>query len=348
MTTTDITRCAILPFVAALSLSAAPKPDSQMQSVLDAHASLRPQPLETLTPEAARKQPSPADGVKALLKKQGKKDGPEKVADVDNRSIDGPAGKIKVRIYTPAGTGPFPIVVYYHGGGWVIADLDTYDATPRALANAAQAIVVSSHYRQAPEHKFPAAHEDAFAAYKWTLAHAREIKGDSNRVAVAGESAGGNMAAAVAMMARARKVQMPVHQLLIYPVADTAMDTESYRENAEAKPLSKAGMEWFAKHAITPNDKSNPLLALLRAPDLSGLPAATVITAQIDPLRSEGQAYADKLKAAGVSVSYRNYEGVTHEFFGMGAVLDKAKEAVSFAGENLRSSFTQATGRASK
>lgn len=338
----------MLPLVAALSLSAAPKPAPQMQAVLDAHASLNPKPIETLTPEAARKQPSPADGVKALLKKQDKKVTPEKVADVDNRTIDGPEGKNKVRIYTPDGPGPFPVIVYYHGGGWVIADLDTYDATPRALANAAQAIVVSSHYRQAPEHKFPAAHEDAFAAYKWTLAHAREINGDSNRVAVAGESAGGNMAAAVSMMARAQKVQMPVHQLLIYPVADTAMDTESYQENADAKPLSKPAMEWFAKHAIDPKDKSNPLLALVRAPDLRGLPVTTIITAQIDPLRSEGKAYAEKLEAAGVSVSYRNYEGVTHEFFGMGAVLDKAKEAVAFAGENLRSSFTQATGRVSK
>lgn len=348
MTSPFVFRGAMLSAVAALSLSAAPKPEPQMQAVLDAHASLKPKPLETLTPEAARKQPSPADAVKALLKQQDKKAAPEKVADVDNRSIDGPAGKIKIRIYTPAGAGPFPIVVYYHGGGWVIADLDTYDATPRALANAAKAIVVSSHYRQGPEHQFPAAHEDAFAAYKWTLAHAADFKGDPNRIAVAGESAGGNLAAAVSMMARDEKVQMPVHQLLIYPVADTAMDTESYKENADAKPLSKAGMEWFAKHAISPKDKSNPLLALVRAPNLSGLPAATIITAQIDPLRSEGQTYGEKLKAAGVPVAYRNYEGVTHEFFGMGAVLDKAKEAVAFASENLQSSFAQATGRVSK
>ncbi|MES2461209.1 MAG: alpha/beta hydrolase [Armatimonadota bacterium] len=306
---------------------------------------MKPKPIETLTPQEARKQPSPADGVKALLKKQNKSTAPEKVADVDNRSIDGPAGKIKVRIYRPEGAGPFPVIVYYHGGGWVIADLDTYDATPRALANAAQAVVISSHYRQAPEHKFPAAHEDAFAAYQWALNHASDLKGDPSRVAVAGESAGGNMAAAVCMMARDKNVKLPIHQLLVYPVADTAMDTESYRENADAKPLGKAGMEWFAKHAIPASAKSNPYLALVRAPDLGGLPPATIITAQIDPLRSEGQAYADKLKAAGVAVAYRNYEGVAHEFFGMSVVVDKAKEAMSFATENLKAAFAKPTGR---
>ncbi len=141
-----------------------------------------PHPL-SLSAADARKQPSPADAVKALLKAQNKSTTPEVVADVDNRSIEGPADKIKIRIYTPAGDGPFPVIVYYHGGGFVIADLDTYDSTPRALANATRAIVVSSHYRQAPEHKFPAAHEDAFAAYRWTLDHAAEFKGDPARVA---------------------------------------------------------------------------------------------------------------------------------------------------------------------
>ncbi len=336
---------ALLVAPISLCVYGAPKAEPEMQAVLDAHAALKPKPLETSTPQEARQQPSPADAVKALLKQQNKKTAPEKVADVDNRSIDGPGGKIKLRIYRPAGDGPFPVIVYYHGGGWVIADLDTYDASPRALANAAKAIVVSSHYRQAPEHKFPAAHEDAMAAYSWVLAHAAEIKGDPNRVAVAGESAGGNLAAAVSIMARDQRVKLPVHQLLIYPVTDTAMDTESYRENADAKPLGKAGMEWFAKHAINPGDKNNPILAVLRNPDLRGLPPATIITAQIDPLRSEGQAYAEKLKAAGVAVAYRNYEGVAHEFFGMGAVVTKAKDAVAFAAENLQSAFAPPTGR---
>jgi len=337
--------------VAALSLGAAAtalaqtmaKPNPQMQAVLDQHAALKPKPLHTLTPEQAREQPSIADATSALMKKMDKQ--PEKVSHIDNRAIDGPAGKIRVRIYRPDGAGPFPVLVYYHGGGWVIADLDTYDATPRALANAAQAVVVSSHYRQAPEHKFPAAHEDALAAYRWAMANAADIKGDPNRVAVAGESAGANMAAAVCLMARDQGIRLPVHQLLIYPVADTAMDTASYRENANAKPLDKKGMEWFAQHAIPPGEKLNPLLKLVSEPNLRGLPPATIITAQIDPLRSEGATLAEKLKAAGVPVSYRNYDGVTHEFFGMGAVVDTAKEAVRFAAENLQASLAAPTGR---
>ena len=155
------------------------------------------------------------------------------------------ADPIAVRIYTPKGAGPFPVVVYYHGGGWVIADLDTYDASPRALANLANAVVVSSHYRQGPEHKFPAAHQDAFAAYRWVLANARSLKGDPSKVAVAGESAGGGLAAAVSMMARDSGAQMPVHQLLVYPIAGYDLNTPSYQENADAKPLNKAMMAWF-------------------------------------------------------------------------------------------------------
>ncbi len=310
-----------------------------MQAVLDQHAKLGGKPITTLTPVEARKQPSPADAVKALLKSRKQNSDPEKVAHVDNRSIDGPAGKIKIRVYTPKGAGPFPVILYFHGGGFVIADLDTYDSSPRALANAAQAVVVSSHYRQGPEHKFPAAGEDAFAAYQWTLAHAADIKGDPHRIAVAGESAGGNLAAGVCLMARDQGVQLPVHQLLVYPVTDSRTDTASYLENANAKPLSKPLMEWFFKYAAEPADATNPKLAALRTPNFAGLPPATIITAQIDPLRSEGEAYGQKLKAAGVPVEYRNYDGVTQEFFGMGAVLPKAKAAVKFGAEQLRHAF---------
>jgi acetyl esterase/lipase len=222
----------------------------------------------------------------------------------------------------------------------VIANLDTYDASPRALANAAQAVVVSTHYRQAPEHKFPAAHDDTWAAYEWVLKNAASFNGDPKRVALAGESAGGNMAASIAMMARDRKVQMPVHQLLVYPVANHAFDTTSYQENANAKPLGKAGMQWFFGHYLKAiSDGANPRVSILRAANLAGLPPATVITAQIDPLRSEGEAYAKKLKDAGVAVKYQNYDGVTHEFFGMGAVVDTAKQAVQLAGSELRAAF---------
>ena len=335
-------------FSSSPSSAQAPKPDKEMQEVLSAFEALGPKPIETLTPAEARRQPTPADAVKAVLQKNGKSTDPEPVAKVEDRTIKGAGGEIPIRIYWPAGAKAegLPVVHYIHGGGWVIADLDVYDASPRAIANAANAIVVSSHYRQAPEHKFPAAHEDSFAAYQWVLANAQALGGDPQAVAVMGESAGGNMAAAITMMAKQKRVQMPVHQVLVYPVVNYAFDTPSYQENADAKPLGKAGMQWFFQHYLkSEKDGANPMLSLLKAKDLSGLPSATVITAQIDPLRSEGKAYADKLKQAGVKVDYRNYEGVAHEFFGMGAVVPDAKQAVKQAAGGLRGSFeTMARG----
>ncbi|MBC8646125.1 MAG: alpha/beta hydrolase [Thermoanaerobaculia bacterium] len=317
------------------------KPDQQMQAVLDQLQALGGKPIESLSAEEARKQPTPADAVKALLQKQGKSIAPEPVGNVSNRSIPGLGGSIPIRIYTPKGSGPFPVVLYIHGGGWVIADLDVYDASPRALANASGAVVVSTHYRQAPEHKFPAAHDDTYAAYRWVLANAASVQGDPRRVAVAGESAGGNMAAAIAIRARDEKVQAPVHQVLIYPVATANLNTPSKKANAQAKPLNTAMLAWFGeKYLATPAEGEKPTFSILKA-NLRGLPPATVISAQIDPLLSETRDYAEGLKAAGVSVDYRNYDGVTHEFFGMGAVVDKAKQAVAQAGGNLKKAFAR-------
>ncbi len=318
-----------------------PKPNAHMQAVLDKLTSLGGMPIETLSAEDARKQPTPADAVMALLKDQ-KKDAPEKVGEVDDITIELSSGNIKGRVYKPEGEGPFPVILYIHGGGWVIADLDTYDSTPRALANAAHAVVISTHYRQAPEHKFPAAHEDAYGAYQWVLKNGHRWGGNTKKVAVVGESAGGNMAAAVCIMAQAEGVQMPVYQVLVYPVADTKMDTPSYIENAKAKPLNAAMMKWFADMTFAnKEDASDPKIALLQAKTLKGLPSTTIITAQIDPLRSEGQMLAEKLKADGVSVHYKNYDGVTHEFFGMGAVVDEAKEAVALAAADLKAAFAK-------
>ncbi len=312
-------------------------PNSEMRAVLDELAALKGKPIETLTPKEARKQPTPADAVARLMKKKDLK--PEKVGDVDNRSINQKGKDIKIRVYTPEGPGPFPIIVYYHGGGFVIADLDTYDATPRALSNAVGAVVVSSHYRQGPEDKFPAAHDDAWSAYEWVLTNAKKIKGNASRVAVVGESAGGNLANAVSLIARDRKMALPIYQVLVYPVVDSDMTRPSYVENANAKPLNKPMMKWFFDHAATPADAKDPRLAPLATADLSSLPPTTLITAQIDPLRSEGEAYAKKLQAAGVKVNYRNFDGVTHEFFGMGAVVSEAKEALNLAATDLKSAF---------
>ena len=329
---------------ASAEVQAAPaKPNEQMQAVLDQLVALHPRPITELPAPEARKQPSPADAVKALLKKQGKSTAPEPVGSVVNRTIPGAAGPIPVRIYTPKGNGPFPVVVYYHGGGWVIANLDTYDASPRALANLANAVVVSAHYRQGPEDKFPAAHQDAFAAYRWVLANAKTLKGDPSKVAVTGESAGGNLAAAVGMMARDSSVPLPVYQVLVYPIAGSDLNTESYQENADAKPLNKPMMQWFfGRYLRSPADGKSPLIDLVHA-DLSGLPPATVITAQIDPLRSEGKELADGLKQAGAEVDYKNYDGVTHEFFGMGSVVDDARQAEQQAADGLRKGFSSRT-----
>ena len=322
-----------------LAAEHAPKANKEMQAVLDQLTELGGKPIAQLTPEEARRQPTPADAVKALLTKRGQSTAPERVANVENKSITGPGGAIPVRIYTPDGQGPFPVIVYIHGGGWVIADLDTYDSSPRALANAAKAVVVSTHYRLAPEHPFPASHEDVFAAYKWARENAGSFNGDPRRIAVAGESAGGNMAAAISLMARAQNVPLPLHQVLVYPVAGTDMNTPSHQENANAKPLNKAMMEWFGKHEFkSAQDKQDPRIDLLNA-NLRGLPSTTIISAEIDPLRSEGKMLADKLKAAGVDVDYKNYDGVAHEFFGMGAVLPESKDATKLAAKNLMKAF---------
>ena len=341
----------MIPGAAALCLAAAvaavaddkpqaAKPNPQMQAVLDQLAALGPKPIETLSPEEARKQPSAADAVKALLKKTGKSTDPEPVAAVKDITIPGPAGKIAARVYTPKGDGPMPVLVYWHGGGWVLADLDTYDSSCRALCNAAGCVVVSCDYRHAPEHPFPAAADDAFAAYQWVLKRAADVGGDGKRVAVAGESAGGNLAAGVAIRARDTKVTPPLYQVLVYPVTNNNLDTPSYTQHADAKPLNKPMMKWFFAHSIgnQPSVVGNPLAFPLQA-DLSNLPPATVITADIDPLRDDGKMYAEKLMKAGVKATHENYEGVTHEFFGMGAVVDDAKKAVAKAADGLKGAF---------
>ena len=311
-----------------------------IKAVLDQLEALGPKPLEKLDPKEARKQPTPGDAVKALLKKQGKSTDPEPVAKVKDIEFPGAVGKLPARVYTPKGEGPFPVLVYWHGGGFVIADLDTYDSSCRALCNAAGCVVVSCHYRLAPEHPFPAAPNDAFAAYQWVLKNAGTVNGNPKRVAVGGESAGGNLAAVTALQARNKGVTPPVHQLLIYPVTDHAYDTPSYKENADAKPLNLPMMKWFWGHYLgKASDGAFNYASPMQAKDLKNLPPATVITAEVDPLRSEGKAYADRLKAAGVAVDYTNYEGVTHEFFGMGAVLPEAKQAVAQAAKGLKTGF---------
>jgi acetyl esterase len=266
--------------------------------------------------------------------------GPE-MAKVEARDIDGPGGKIPVRIYTPKGGAPRkPGLVFFHGGGFVLCGLDTHDGTCRELAHGADCIVVSVDYRLAPEAKFPAAPEDCYAATQWTAFEARSLGIDPSRIAVAGDSAGGNLAAVVSLMCRDRGGHLPIHQLLIYPVTDFDFETESYRTNGEGYFLSTDMMKWFWHHYLESDaDGAHPHASPLRAAHLEGLPPATVITAEYDPLRDEGRAYAERLAAAGVPTQYTNYDGVFHGFFGMTAQLPRARKAVDEACATLRKAF---------
>ena len=326
--------------VAASEEMAMPQPDGQMQAVLDELASLGGKPAETLTPRAARTQPTPTDAVKALLRERGQPMTPEPGVRSIDRTIPGPGGPLPVRVYTPQqGSGPFPLIVYYHGGGWVIANREVYDAGARGLSKLANAVVVSVDYRQGPEHRFPAAHDDAFAAYRWALDHAGELKADAKRVALAGESAGGGLAVATAIRARDEKVQAPVHIVSIYPIAGTDTTTPSYVQNASAKPLNRPMMSWFFQHYLrNESDRADPRVNLVGA-DLRGLAPTTIINAEIDPLRSEGEALARLMRDAGVTVDQVTYPGTAHEFFGMAAVVDKAKQAQERAGAALKGAF---------
>ena len=319
--------------------------DPDMKAVLEALQSLNPKPIEDCTPVEARQQATPADAVRKLMADPGFA-APQGLGldEVTSHDIDipGAIGTNPARVYKPAGEGPFPVILYFHGGGWVIADLDVYDATPRSIAGQSNAIVVSAHYRLAPEHKFPAAHEDAFAAWRWTLDNAASLGGDPVSVAVMGESAGANMAINVSIYARDNGLRLPVHQTLVYPVASNNVFSVSYEENRNAKPLNKPMMLWFVEHVI--NDKSdlkNPLIDVVSA-DLSNLPPTAVVTAGIDPLRSDGEKLVDKLKDAGVQVMHQHYQGVTHEFFGMAAVVQAARDAQAFVSSAQR----QALGNA--
>ncbi|RZL16051.1 MAG: alpha/beta hydrolase [Hymenobacter sp.] len=311
----------------------------EMQAVIEQLTAMSgPTPPSQQTPSEVRKAPSAADAAMATMKKFNIPT-PPVTADTMSRSV---MPGVKVRIYTPKGaTGTLPVIVYYHGGGWVIATLDTYDASVRSLVEQTGAIVVSVAYRQAPENKFPTAHNDSFAAYQWTLKNAASFKGDPARVAVAGESAGGNLACAVSIMARDKKVQMPKHQLLVYPIAGYDLNTPSYLANTQTKPLNKDFMAWFFKYYLrTPADGKNPLIDLVHA-NLKGLPPTTLITDQYDPLMSEGKMLADNLQKAGVPVKYQNYDGVTHEFFGMAAVVPEAKQAQALASGELKSALNK-------
>jgi acetyl esterase len=321
------------------------KAEPEMQELLVALAALNGKPIETLTAADARLQPTMADAVNAVLKKNGSETDPTKltpdVTTVDTTipALDGT--DLTATVYTPTGPGPFPAVVYFHGGGWVIANRKAYDAGARALAKGAQAVVISVDYRLAPEYKFPTAWDDALATYKWTAAKIGSWRGDPRRLALAGESAGGNLAISTAIATVAAGVTRPKAVIAIYPVTQTGSTTESYVDSVNAKPLNKAMMLWFFDKTVNgPADKTDPRLDLVHA-KLSLLPPVTIINAQIDPLRSDGAILEEALKQASIPVTRREYEGVTHEFFGAAAVLPAAKKAQAFAADQLKEAFKE-------
>jgi acetyl esterase/lipase len=331
----------------------AEKLDGDMRKVLEAREAMGAEPVHALSPDQARAQPSQADAAKAVLEQDGKDPDPSMRVIATDLAIPGPLSDIDARLYTPQNHKPdvhkpLPVVVYFHGGGWVFGGLDAVDGSARAIASRADCLVVSCTYRLAPEHKFPSAHLDAFAAFKWVTANAASFGGDPKNVAVMGESAGGNLAANVAIQARDSQhkpgrgedaVKPPVYMVLVYPIAGSDMTTESYKDNADAPLLDKAAMSWFFDQALeTDGDRTDPMIDLVNA-NLSGLPDATIILAELDPLRSEGEALASKLEDAGAEVRSMVFKGVTHGFFGLGRAVKKAFAAEEMAVHNLKRAF---------
>ena len=287
---------------------------------------------------------SSAQEARRLAKQTPRAGDVEPVAAVEDRSIPGPDGEVPVRIYWPsAEREPRPGVVYFHGGGWVICDLDTHDGACRRLANEIGAVVVSVDYRLAPEHRWPAAAEDAYAATDWVASHADELGVDVGRLAVAGDSAGGNLTAVVAQMARDRGGPRLAFQLLVYPVIDvgaTRVEYPSQRENAEGYFLTTAQLEWYREQYLADDaDGEEPYVSPIKAASLAALPPACVVTAEMDPLRDEGEAYARGLEAAGGSVLLYRAPGMFHGFFNMDAVLDGSKQAQQVAYDAMRAAL---------
>jgi len=311
--------------------------DPQMKLLLDTFNAAGPMFLRAETPEQARAK------MQALM--EANPVPPEEIYRAEDRRIPGVVGEIPVRIYTPEGNPPMGVLVYYHGGGWVLGDLESHDRVCRSLANKAGCVVVSVDYRLAPEHVFPAAADDCYAATKWVAENAASLGADPARLAVGGDSAGGNLAAAVAMMARDQGGPAIAFQLLFYPVTDCALDTPSQKEfAADGHVLSRGDMEWFWNHYLGPDsdsEKTNPYACPLRAKNLAGLPPALVMTASHDPLRDEGERFAQRLISAGVKVTCTRYEGVTHGFISFADALDKGKAGQQQAADALKVAFAR-------
>jgi acetyl esterase/lipase len=308
--------------------------DPQARAYLDETATLGFAAPRTVTPDEWRAQ-APIRAAHFNIQ-------PQPIAKTEDRTVPSPDGDIPIRIFTPDAPGPLPILVHYHGGGWVIGSVDQSDNLCRAMANLTPCIVVSVEYRLAPETRFPGGPEDCYAATKWVAEHGAELGGDPSRLAIGGESAGGNLAAAIALMARDRGGPEIAFQLLVYPVTDANFETSSWRENAEGYGLTSDTMQYFWELYLSDSAHgSDPLASVLRA-DVAGLPPALVITAEYDILRDEGIAYAEKLKAAGVPVEHAHYPGQIHGFFNVGTMMETGDKAVAAAARSLAAALAPA------
>ncbi|MEX2446905.1 MAG: alpha/beta hydrolase [Dehalococcoidia bacterium] len=284
-------------------------------------------PMHTMTAEEARlARPNPPPG-------------PD-VHRVEDMQAAGPDGPVPLRVYWPGAQTGLPVLVWYHGGGWVIGDLETADATARRLCNLAECIVISVDYRRAPEHPHPAAVDDAYAVVVWAAQNASRFGGDAERIAVGGDSAGGTLAAVVAQLVRDRGGPALRRQLLVYPVTDCAAQSASYVENAEAGTLTPDAMAWFIDHYCPEGiDRAQPSVSPARAASLEGLAPAFVITAEYDPLRDEGNAYGEALRVAGVPVDAECYAGQIHGFFNNAHAFPAGMRAVEAAAADLKQAF---------
>ncbi|MCR6671071.1 alpha/beta hydrolase [Devosia ginsengisoli] len=292
--------------------------DADMKHVLDRLTEMGARPLELLSPDVARRQPRPAEAISAILGRQGR-ERPDDGVEAEDIVLDGAEGDLPGRIYRPLGllSRLNPMVLYFHGGGFVTGDLDSHDASARAIARRTGAIVVSVAYRLAPEHPFPAAHDDAWAAWNWLNQQAKTLAGDKKRLALAGEDAGANLAAHVALRARAGRGAQPVHQVLIHPIAGNDMTTASYGETLRARPIGLPAMRWRFRQVFADEAESaDARINLVAHEDWAGVAPATIVLAGIDPLRSEGEALAEMLEQAGVAVNCWTYEGVVQGFSG--------------------------------
>lgn len=317
----------------------------QARVLLDTLAAMSP--ADTGEVEVARAGPGLPDAEEALLRERGADTTPEQVGEVIDRTVPGPTGEVAIRVYRPRsddGTaGPLPVLVYVHGGGWVTGDLDGVDAAARQLANGVDGVVVSVDYRRAPEDPFPASHDDVLAATRWVAAHGDELGVDASRLVIGGESAGATMAAATCLSLARAGEPVPRAQLLVYPLTDLLGDDwGSYTDAADTPPLTREKLRWFVAHETRDDEqRADPRLSLLRADhdELAAMPPALIFTAEEDPLRDQGEAFARALMDARVHVTLSRFPGMMHGFFGSAAVLDGARLAMLQAVAFVRAGF---------